>query len=467
MKPAIVGVVIVGLAAAGFFGWKAQQKADQPGIAIDGKVDAKAGAASGTPEAAGGKGSATGAPVAGAQGTGAPGVGAPGTGAPGAGAPAAGGRGPGGPVGVEVGKAQILSMAEEVTATGNLRARESVVLRSEIAGRIVQLGFGDGTAVKKGAVLISLDAALPQAELEQVRAEMGLAKSNFQRTQDLAQKNFVSERARDEAAANLKVVEARLQLAQARLARSQIRAPFNGVMGLRNVSVGDYVREGADIALMEDNAVMKVDLRLPEKLLGRVKVGQKIDLKFDAFPNQNFPAQILALDVTVDSNGRSVIARSSVVNQRSVLRTGMFARGNVILESRPQAIVVPEEAIVPIGADVFVFKVVDSKAQRVKIKTGLRKDGKVEVTEGLVDGDVVVTAGQIKLRGEGGDVRVIDPNKPRGPGGPGKDGGAPKEGAPAKEGAPIKDGASAKDASLKPAPTSAPEVAPSKDAKKG
>jgi membrane fusion protein, multidrug efflux system len=446
MKPAIVGVVIVGLAAAGFFGWKAQQKADQPGIAIDGKVDAKAGAASGTPEAAGGKGSATGAPVAGAQGTGAPGAGAPGTGAPGAGAPAAGGRGPGGsggPVGVEVGKAQILSMAEEVTATGNLRARESVVLRSEIAGRIVQLGFGDGTAVKKGAVLISLDAALPQAELEQVRAEMGLAKSNFQRTQDLAQKNFVSERARDEAAANLKVVEARLQLAQARLARSQIRAPFNGVMGLRNVSVGDYVREGADIALMEDNAVMKVDLRLPEKLLGRVKVGQKIDLKFDAFPNQNFPAQILALDVTVDSNGRSVIARSSVVNQRSVLRTGMFARGNVILESRPQAIVVPEEAIVPIGADVFVFKVGEGKAQRVKIKTGLRKDGKVEVTEGLVDGDVVVTAGQIKLRGEGGDVRVIDPNKPRGPGGPGKEGES------------------------KPAPTSAPEAVPSKDAKKG
>jgi membrane fusion protein, multidrug efflux system len=464
MKPAIVGVVIVGLAAAGFFGWKAQQKADQPGIALDTKADAKAGAASGASDTAGGKG---------------PAGGAPGAGAPGAGGPAAGGRGPGGPVGVEVGKAQIFSMAEEVTATGNLRARESVVLRPEIAGRIVQLGFGDGTAVKKGAVLVSLDAALPQAELEQVRAEMGLAKSNFQRTQDLAQKNFVSERARDEAAANLKVVEARLQLAQARLARSQIRAPFNGVMGLRNVSVGDYVREGADIALMEDNAVMKVDLRLPEKLLGRVKVGQKIDLKFDAFPNQNFPAQILALDVTVDSNGRSVIARSSVVNQRSVLRTGMFARGNVVLESRPQAIVVPEEAIVPIGADVFVFKVIDTKAQRVKIKTGLRKDGKVEVTEGLVDGDVVVTAGQIKLRGEGGDVRVIDPNKPRGAGGPGKEGGPGKDGAPAKdgvpakdgaaakEGAPAKDGPSAKDASLKPAPTSAPEVAPSKDAKKG
>jgi membrane fusion protein, multidrug efflux system len=439
MKPAIVGVVIVGLAAAGFFGWKAQQKADQPGISLDGKADGKIAAAPGGSDSAAGKGTASGG-------------GAPSAGGP---SPGAGGRGPGGPagpVGVEVGKAQILSMAEEVTATGNLRARESVVLRSEIAGRIVQLGFGDGTTVKKGAVLVGLDAALPQAELEQVRAELALAKSNFQRTQDLAQKNFVSERARDEAAANLKVVEARLQLAQARLARSQIRAPFNGVMGLRNVSVGDYVREGADIALMEDNAVMKVDLRLPERLLGRVKVGQKIDLKFDSFPNQNFPAQILALDVTVDSNGRSVIARSSVVNQRSVLRTGMFARGTVILESRPQAIVVPEEAIVPIGADVFVFKVVDNKAQRVKIKTGLRKEGKVEVTEGLVDGDVVVTAGQIKLRGEGGDVRVIDPNRPRGPGapgGPGKDGAPAKEGPPAKEGLPTK------------------EVAPSKDAKKG
>jgi membrane fusion protein, multidrug efflux system len=438
MKPAIVGVVVVGLAAAGFFGWKAQQKADQPGISLDGKTEGKPGAPAGSSDTAGGKG-----PAAGTTGAGAPAASGPG-----------GGRGPGGPVGVEVGKAQVFSMAEEVTATGNLRARESVMLRPEIAGRIVQLGFGDGTAVKKGAILVGLDAALPQAELEQVRAEMALAKSNFQRTQDLAQKNFVSERARDEAAANLKVVEARLQLAQARLARSQIRAPFNGVMGLRNVSVGDYVREGADIALMEDNAVMKVDLRLPERLLGRVKVGQKIDLKFDAFPAQNFPAQILALDVTVDSNGRSVIARSSVINQRSVLRTGMFARGNVILESRPQAIVVPEEAIVPIGADVFVFKVLDNKAQRVKIKLGLRKDGKVEVTEGLVEGDVVVTAGQIKLRGEGGDVRVIDPNKPRGPGGPGKDGGPGKEGPSAKEGGPAK-----------VAPAIAPEAA-SKDAKK-
>jgi membrane fusion protein, multidrug efflux system len=296
--------------------------------------------------------------------------------------------------------------------------------------------------------------------MEQVRAELALAKSNFQRTQDLAQKNFVSERARDEAAANLKVVEARLQLAQARLARSQIRAPFNGVMGLRNVSIGDYVREGADIALMEDNAIMKVDLRLPERLLGRVKVGQKIELKFDAFPGQNFPAQIQALDVTVDSNGRSVIARSSVVNQRSVLRTGMFARASVVLESRPQAIVVPEEAIVPLGADVFVFKVIDSKAQRVKVKLGLRKDGKVEVMEGLVDGDSVVTAGQIKLRGEGGEVRVIDPNKPRGPGGPGKDGAPGKDGGPtSKEGAPSKDGAPPK-----AAPGGAPDGAVPKDA---
>ncbi len=444
MKPAIVGVVVVGLVAAGFFGWKAQQKAEQPGVTIDGKSAGGTGAGGGATGGAGSSGGGASGSVGGSAGGGTAG-----------GAAGGGGRGPGGPVGVEVAKAQILSMAEEVTATGNLRARESVVLRPEIAGRITQLGFGDGTAVKKGAVLVSLDSALPQAELEQVKAELALAKSNFQRTLDLAQKNFVSERARDEAAANLKVVEARLQLAQARLARSQIRAPFNGVMGLRNVSVGDYIREGADIALMEDNSTMKVDLRLPERLLGRVKNGQKIDLKFDAFPNQNFPAQIEAIDVTVDSNGRSVIARSSIVNQRAVLRTGMFARGSVILESRPQAIVVPEEAIVPIGADVFVFKVIDNKAQRTKVKLGLRKDGKVEIMEGLVDGEVVVTAGQIKLRGEGGEIRVIDPNKPRGPGGAGKDGAQGKEGGASKEVGAGKEGGAGK------------EVSPAPEAKKG
>jgi membrane fusion protein, multidrug efflux system len=385
----------VGLSGAGWFGWQAQQKAAAPQL----QATAETAKGASVPASAGTAPSAT----------------------PGAkGAAGAGGGPPRGPVGVEVAKVQTKALADEISAVGTLRAAESVLLKPEVAGRIERLQFVDGARVAKGAMLVQLDAVVAAAEAEQARAELGLSQANFQRTQDLFAKNFVSERARDEAGANLKVLEAKLKVAQAKLSKSQIRAPFAGVLGLRNISVGDYVREGAELVLIEDTSAMKVDLRLPEKFIGQMRPGQSLAISIDAIPGKKFPAKIQTIDSQVDANGRSLIVRTRIPNDGATLRTGMFARAAVVLQEKPNALVIPEEAIVPLGNDLIVYRVLDGKAMRTPVKTGMRQAGVVEIVEGLSLDEVVIVAGQIKLPRDAMEVRIVDPNARKGPPGAGK-----------------------------------------------
>ncbi|RPH61551.1 MAG: efflux RND transporter periplasmic adaptor subunit [Burkholderiales bacterium] len=327
-------------------------------------------------------------------------------------APAA--RGPGGargPIGVEAARAERVSLSESVFAVGTLRANESVVVKPEIAGRIDRIHFDGGARVNRGALLVSLDASIAAAEADQTRAELGLAQANYRRTADLARQKFVSERAQDEAAANLKVLEARLKLAEARLAKSSIRAPFSGVLGLRNVSAGDFVKEGAELVTLEDVSRMKVDLRLPERYLGQLRPGQLLDVEFDAYPGRRFEAALEAIDVQVDADGRAVVARGRLPNADGLLRSGMFAKVSLRLSQRDDAVMVPEESVFPAGDDQFVYRIDDGKAIRVRVRTGMRRDGKVEIVEGVHDGDLIVTAGQPKLTRDGAEVRVVEPPK--------------------------------------------------------
>jgi membrane fusion protein, multidrug efflux system len=382
-----------------------------------------------------------------------------GGGAPGAGGPGGpggpGGRGPGGPVGVEVGKAETMALSDDAVAVGTLRANETVVVKPEIAGRIAKIGFTDGGRVTKGTLLVQIDNLVASAEVEQAKAELALAQSNFQRTSDLAAKNFVSDRAKDEAGSSVKVLDAKLKVAQAKLLKNDIRAPFNGVLGLRNVSVGDFVKDGAELVTLEDVSTMKVDLRLPERYISQLQAGQTVNLSVDALPGKSFKATVIALDAQVDVNGRALLVRGKLPNQEGVLRTGMFAKAKIVLKEKPQATVVPEEAITPFAGKTYVFKVDAGKATRVEVQTGIRKDGKVEIA-GLVPGDQVVTAGQQKIRGESADVRIIDPNR-RGPPG-GSAGGPPGAGKGAEgkggEGKPAEAKSDAKSGDVKPASSS-------------
>ncbi|HLT26504.1 MAG TPA: efflux RND transporter periplasmic adaptor subunit [Zeimonas sp.] len=316
---------------------------------------------------------------------------------------------PRGAIGVEAALAEQVSLAETVAAVGTLRAAESVVVKPEVAGRIQAIHFEGGATVRKGDLLVSLDAAIAAAEVQQTRAELELARANYQRSVDLAKQKFLSERARDEAAANLRVLEAKLELAQARLSKTSIRAPFAGVLGLRNVSPGDYVREGDDLVTLEDVSQMKVDLRLPERYLGQLRSGQRLDVEFDAYPGRTFPATLEAIDVQVDADGRSVVARGRMPNPEGLLRSGMFAKIALTLAQREHAVMVPEEAVFAVGEEQYVFRVEQGRAERVRVRTGLRRDGRVEIVEGVRSGEQVVTAGQLKLRPDGGEVRVVEP----------------------------------------------------------
>jgi membrane fusion protein, multidrug efflux system len=303
-----------------------------------------------------------------------------------------------GSVTVEAVKVASTSMPQTITAVGSLRSDESVTLRPEVAGRISNIAFQEGQPVAKGAMLVRLDPAVPLAEAQQARANLVLAKTKFDRAVDLAKSNFISGQARDEAENNLKVAEASLQLAEAKLAKMDLRAPFSGVIGLRSVSIGDYVKEGADLVNLESIDPLKVDFRVPEIYMRQVKVGQPLQIQLDALPGKTFEGKVFAVNPLIDAAGRSVVIRAMVRNQDTSLRPGMFARVRLITRDAQDALVLPEQALVPQGDQQFVFRVVDGKAFRTKVEVGQRRDSSVEILNGVAKDDLIVTAGQLKLR---------------------------------------------------------------------
>ena len=310
------------------------------------------------------------------------------------------------PIVVETHTVQTRALADDVSAVGSLVSNESVVLRPEVSGRIETIRFRDGETVRRGAVLVELDSAVERAELQQARANLTLAESNFRRTQDLFGRKFVSQSSLDDARAKLEVARAGLALAQARLARMQIRAPFDGVVGIRSVSPGDFVKDGDALINLEDIATLKLDFRLPELYLDRVRPGQALELSSDVLPGEVHSATVEAIDPLVDAQGRAVRLRASLVNPEMRLRPGVFARVRLILAERAEVPVVPEAALVPApGNTQFVYRVEDGTVQRVNVTTGQRRDAMVEVVDGLAPGAVVVTAGQLKLR-DGAAVKV-------------------------------------------------------------
>ncbi len=299
---------------------------------------------------------------------------------------------------VEAVAATTASMPQMITAVGSLRSDESVTLRPEVAGRVVAIGFEEGRPVTKNAVLVKLDPAINAAEVLQAKANLTLAKSKYDRAVDLQKQGFISGQARDEAENNLKVMEAAEALAAAHLAKTEIRAPFSGIIGLRSVSIGDYVKEGQDMVNLESIDPLKVDFRVPEVYLKQVQVGQTLEVSLDALPGKTYQGKVTAINPLVDAAGRAIVIRALVKNQDTALRPGMFARVKLLTKEALDALVLPEQALVPQGEDQYVFRVVDGKAVRTKVEVGQRRDSRVEILKGVAPGDTIVTAGQLKIR---------------------------------------------------------------------
>ena len=315
---------------------------------------------------------------------------------------------PGGGIVVEASMVKLVRMSQGLTAVGSLRSDESVTIRPEVSGRVSEIGFREGQRVAKGATLIRFDTSVQRAELDQSDANLGLSKSRLARSRDLFTKGFISTQARDEAESNFKIAQANYDLSQARLTKLEIKAPFSGIVGLRMVSIGDYVKDGQDIVNLEGVDPLKVDFRIPEIYLKQVAAGQALQITLDAFPNQTFQGNVFAINPLVDANGRSIVIRAAVKNVEARLRPGMFARVRLLFSDDRDSVAVPEQSLIPVGDDHYLFKVVDGRAQRNKVEIGQRRNGQVEILQGLAAGDLVVTAGQLKLR-DGVQVKIADP----------------------------------------------------------
>lgn len=306
---------------------------------------------------------------------------------------------------VEVGTIELATVAEEVEALGTLAADKSIIIASEIAGRVVALGFREGERVSKDQDLVKLDTAILDAELKQAQADLSLARDTYDRNRSLVQRGAGTQVALEQATAQLASQEARVQLVQSKLAQATIKAPFTGVVGLRSVGVGDYISVGKPLVALTNIDPIKVDFRVPEIFLTRLKVGQPVQLKVDAVPDRPFTGQIFAIDPVVDVNGRAVKLRAKVPNADLVLKPGLFARITIVVDKRDDALLVPETAVVPDGLGKTVFIIENGKAKRVPVELGKRLTGKVEVVKGLKPGMQIVTAGQMRLR-EGSTVAI-------------------------------------------------------------
>jgi membrane fusion protein (multidrug efflux system) len=320
---------------------------------------------------------------------------------PGAGGPSRGAA-------VEVAKVRTATVRDEIGAVGTLQPDEFVTISPEIEGRIAEILLDEGTRVEAGQPLVKLDDAIYRAELAQAQADLTLARSNYERADTLARQRSGTQRARDEALAALQSAEASFELARTRLDKATIRAPFSGVLGLRSVSPGEFVERGAALVTLQSLDPLKVDFRVPETFLTAVRTGQQVAITVDALGGQAFAGEIYAADPQLDVEGRAIRLRARIPNPGGELRPGLFARVTITAEERESALLVPESAIVPQGGRRFVYRVDGDKVARVEVRLGKRQAGEVEVIEGLRLGDVVVTAGQQRLR-EGAAVEVVGP----------------------------------------------------------
>lgn len=309
------------------------------------------------------------------------------------------------------------------TAVGSLIANEAVIVRPEIAGRVTEIHFKEGERVAAGVKLFSIDSAEIEAQRAASDADLTWSQQRYNRAVELYQKNFISSQALDEARANLARSKARIAEDDARLRKSQVKTPFAGTLGLRMISPGAYVKAGDDIVRLEDTSVMKVDFRIPETYLARLRREQEVTLQVDAYPERTFKGRTYAFESSIDEKTRTVLVRARVPNADGSLKPGMFARVSVVLESFANALVVPEEALVPRGGQVFVFKVVEGKALLTPIETGSRTPGQVQIVKGLAAEDRVVTDGHQKLQN---GMMVIDASKMKPPPAPSGSGPSPQ-----------------------------------------
>ena len=295
-----------------------------------------------------------------------------------------------------------------VDAVGTVLADASAVLRTEVPGQVIERHFEEGQQVSKGDPLFSIEATVLEAEVNEARANVEQSDAAYNRAKELVKNHLVSATEFDTARANYNVSIARLHSAESRLSKTVIRAPFDGFIGLRRINVGDYATIGQELVNVVRLDPLRVDFSVPETLLAQVRPGQTIEVAVGAFRDEVFEGVITAIDPQIDVTGHSMAIRARLPNPDLRLRPGLFAQVSISLAVNPNALMVPEQAIWPIGQDKILYIVEDGVANQRVVMLGDRKPGMVEVVSGLKAGEEIVVAGQMKLF-PGVAVRTIPP----------------------------------------------------------
>jgi membrane fusion protein (multidrug efflux system) len=317
--------------------------------------------------------------------------------------PAAGGNR--GPLPVEVAAAQPAKLSDDINTIGTLLPDESVDIAAETAGRVEEILFKDGQTVDAGAVLFKFDDDLIRAAYDEASSRLVLAEANFKRNETLRKQGNVAQSTFDAALTEFQLMRTAVKLAEVKLDKLIIRAPFAGTLGFRQVSVGAYVDAGNPLVHLDKIDRLKVSFSVPELDLVRLAVGQQVAVTADALPGETFVATVAAIDPSIDANGRALRVRADLDNSAGKLRPGLLIRVTVKGQLR-DTVTVPEAAIVPRGKDTIVFVAEDNTVKEAKVRTGKRTEGTVEIVDGLSAGAKVVVAGNTRLT-NGASIQIV------------------------------------------------------------
>ncbi len=314
---------------------------------------------------------------------------------------------------VEAAVARTDTVRDQIAATGQIEALQSIELRPEVEGRIVGILFHEGQEVEQGVPLFQVDSTELAAQVAQLAAQRDLAQQDLARAKDLVAQNAASTADLQRAEATARGAEAQYRLQSTRLGRTTVRAPFAGVVGQRFVSLGDYVTTSSRLVTLQTVTPQRAAFQVPERYARALRPGQAVTFRVGAISGRDFVGQVDFVDPVVQLPGRTILVKARVANPQRLLQPGMFIEAHLVTAVRPRAVVIPEEAVVPLEGTNFVWVVGDGKASRRPVTLGVRTPGSVEVTSGLAAGEQVVTGG-LELLFPGAPVmaRVVDRRAP-------------------------------------------------------
>lgn len=321
--------------------------------------------------------------------------------------PAPRGGPPGGQIPVVVAPVRTGAVIERVESVGTVRAREAVTITTKVAGIVTAVRFTEGQQVREGDVLLELDSAAIRAEIDQARAALDNARSQLARARALPAGQAVAQARVDELETLSRAAEGRLRQTQARLEELRLVAPFSGRVGLRQVSPGALIQPGTPVTTLDDIGRVRVEFSVPEVNLARIQIGSPVVARSAAYGARRFEGRVAIMDTRIDPATRTIRLVSAFDNPDEALKPGLFLTVVLTLETRPNALLIPEEALDPIGDANFVYAIRDGRARRLPVQLGLRLGGEVEIREGLNAADQVVVRGLQRLRNDA-PVRITD-----------------------------------------------------------